>query len=300
MKLDQDFLLSILDSLEENMLVILDNNQKIQFQNTFFTRFFGDQKQQDINNVIEKHSINPGVSSYSNSYTDYLFQTSDGMTKSFRSYKKIISGQTVLQFVDTSRLRALHQKNDSLEKQVISNSTQVNLNGVYPTSFFEKEFPILFNAYSRTGSKLSFIRVRIDRLEEYLSANGPDSQHYLLSEVSQRIKAVLRRKEDLIIELDNHDLTICLFNTPLWEPKELGTKKSAEFFAQKLQEQCSSIEIPSHSLRKPMESVHLSIGIIESYERETLESLLDRSLMALDTSISKGDLCISVPAPPVV
>jgi hypothetical protein len=40
MKLDQDFLLSILDSLEENMLVILDNNQKIQFQNTFFTRFF--------------------------------------------------------------------------------------------------------------------------------------------------------------------------------------------------------------------------------------------------------------------
>ena len=294
---------TIIQSLPSDMVCIHNGEGTILYYNEFFSRFFIGESEDSLigsgfHQVLEMGIVDSPQISYSKKYRDLHLQSPLGEQLHFRMYEIPTEDGVAKVFRERTQLKNLSSQLELLQ-QSTSSSYEAKSNGAYSKAFLKNELPITYNAYSRTGHRMAMVLIEVEGLQNVIDVTGPEIAQYLYNETAAVIQAVLRRREDFVIEYNEGQLLLCLFNVPLWRPEGTSLSKTVEEIILEIQESVLSIEIPHQSLRVPLEKLLLSVGIVESLEREALDSLLERVEEALMIAKSKepGHVEIKVPSP---
>lgn len=262
--------------------------------NNFFEYFFaGDSGDQlvgvNIHELLDAGIVDTPQLSYSSKYKTITLENplQDRLTFKLTEYQEPQVGDsptsTVKVFQDISYIKAL-------ESQIAENlgpSYSTLESGAFPKSFLQNELPVTYNAYSRTGHRMAMVLFEINSIDELKRSGSEKAAQYVFKETASHIKSTLRRKEDFVIEYNDKQILLCLFNMPIWHPNGVGHKKTVEEVIEEIQDDVLKVEIPQTSLRVPMEKVYLNAGVVESLEREALDSLLLRAEEALNNSLNQ-------------
>jgi diguanylate cyclase (GGDEF)-like protein/PAS domain S-box-containing protein len=180
---------------------------------------------------------------------------------------------------------SLEQKQQELEQLSITDS----ITGAYNNRFLNRELPIIYNAFGRSGKAVSLLMLDIDNFHEINKSYGHATGDRILKYFGVGVRKVLRRKEDLFIRIGGDEFLVMLFGAPVWRPQNMGGQKTAEELAMQIQQEIRKLEVePKIQAQQGKIQFTLSVGLVENNPQESLNSLIRRADEALFKAKADG------------
>lgn len=188
---------------------------------------------------------------------------------------------TTLQDI-TERKKLEHElvdKNRELEELNVRD----DLTGAYNRRFLDRDFPLLFSTFKRSGKPFTALMLDIDHFKDLNDRYGHQTGDQALRQVVNAIRRVVHRDTDLVIRYGGEEFLIVLYNLDAQAAEKMSQNILKEIRDMKERGADGVRDLNGNAI--PMTA---SIGVAEYDGTDTKESLIDRADRALYEAKNSG------------